>query len=109
MTSTGYLPVTDEAFTELFADTSIAETESYKKLYDMMNGMMDSYQLYSLPVYDNASDIQSNFEQNVKLVLKSAHNQYVERTANGEDKEAVLNELAAASLEELKRLSDKDM
>ena len=109
VTSTGYLPVTDEAFTELFADTGIAETESYKNLYDMMNGIMDSYKLYSLPVYDNASDIQSDFEQNVKLVLKSAHNQYVERTANGEDKEDVLNELAAASLEELKRLSDKDM
>ena len=109
VTSTGYLPVTDEAFTELFADTGIAVTESYKNLYDMMNGIMDSYKLYSLPVYDNASDIQSDFEQNVKLVLKSAHNQYVERTANGEDKEDVLNELAAASLEELKRLSDKDM
>ena len=109
VTSTGYLPVTDEAFTKLFADTGIAETESYKNLYDMMNGIMDSYKLYSLPVYDNASDIQSDFEQNVKLVLKSAHNQYVERTANGEDKEDVLNELAAASLEELKRLSDKDM
>lgn len=109
VTSTGYLPVTDEAFTELFADTGIAETESYKNLYDMMNGIMDSYKLYSLPVYVNASDIQSDFEQNVKLVLKSAHNQYVERTANGEDKEDVLNELAAASLEELKRLSDKDM
>lgn len=109
VTSTGYLPVTDDAFTELFADTSIAQNESYRSLYDMMNGMMDSYKLYSLPVYDNASDIQSDFEQNVKLVLKSAHNQYVERTANGEDKEDVLNELAAASLEELKRLSDKDM
>lgn len=109
VTSTGYLPVTDEAFAELFADTSIAETESYKNLYDMMNGMMNGYKLYSLPVYDKASDIQSDFEQNVKLVLKSAHNQYVERTANGEDKEAVLNELAASSLEELKRLSDKDM
>ncbi len=109
VTSTGYLPVTDEAFAELFADTSIAETGSYKNLYDMMNGMMNGYKLYSLPVYDKASDIQSDFEQNVKLVLKSAHNQYVERTANGEDKEAVLNELAASSLEELKRLSDKDM
>ena len=109
VTSTGYLPVTYEAFTELFADTSVAETESYKKLYDMMNGMMNSYKLYSLPVYDNASDIQSDFEQNVKLVLKSAHNQYIERTANGEDKKIVLNELAAASLEELKRLSDKDL
>ena len=109
VTSTGYLPVTDEAFTALFADTGIAETESYKNLYDMMNGMMDNFKLYSLPVYDNASDIQSDFEQNVKLVLKSAHHQYVERTANGEDKEDVLNELVAASLEELKKLSDKDM
>ena len=109
VTSTGYLPVTDEAFTKLFADTSVAENESYRNLYDMMNCMMGSYKLYSLPVYDNASDIQSDFEQNVKLVLKSAHNQYVERTANGEDKEAVLNELTVSSLDELKKLSDKDM
>lgn len=109
VTSTGYLPVTDEAFAELFADTSVAENESYRNLYDMMNVMMDSYDLYSLPVYDSASDIQSDFEQNVKLVLKSAHNQYVERTENGEDKDTVLNELAAASLEELKKLSNKDM
>jgi multiple sugar transport system substrate-binding protein len=109
VTSTGYLPVTDEAFTELFADTGVAENENYRNLYDMMNSMMNSYELYSLPVYDNASDIQSRFEQNVKLVLKSAHNQYVERTAKGEDKKAVLNELAASSLEELKKLSDKDI
>ena len=109
MTSTGYLPVTDDAFSELFADKGIAVKESYQNLYDMMNGMMNSYELYSLPVYDNASDIQSRFEQNVKLVLKFAHNQYVERTAKGEDKKAVLNELAASSLEELKRLSNKDM
>ena len=109
VTSTGYLPVTDEAFSELFADTSIAENESYQNLYDMINGMMNSYELCALPRYSNASDIQSRFEQNVKLVLKSAHNQYVERTANGEDKEAVLNELTDASLEELKKLSDMDM
>ncbi len=109
VTSTGYLPVTDEAFSELFADTGIAEKESYRNLYDMMNSMMNSYELCALPLYSNASDIQSRFEQNVKLVLKSAHNQYNERTAKGEDKEAVLNELAASSLEELKKLSDKDM
>lgn len=109
VTSAGYLPVTDEAFEVLFADTGIAGKESYRNLYDMMNSMMNSYQLYALPLYSNASDIQSRFEQNVKLVLRSAHNQYVERTAGGEDKEALLNELSASSLEELKRLSDKDM
>ena len=105
----GYLPVTDEAFSALFADTGIAGKESYKNLYDMMSGMLSSYELYALPLYSGASDIRSRFEQNVKLVLKSAHNQYIERTEKGEDKEAVLNELAASSLEELKKLSSKDM
>ena len=109
VTSAGYLPVTDEAFAKLFADTGIAEKESYRNLYDMMNGMMNSYEFYALPLYSSASNIQNRFEQNVKLILKSAHNQYIERTANGEDKDAVLNELAAASLDELKKLSDKDM
>ena len=109
VTSTGYLPVTDEAFSLLFSDTSVAEKESYRNLYDMMNGMMNSYELYALPLYSNASDIQSRFEQNVKLVLKSAHNQYIERTAKGEDKEAVLKELSELSLDELKKLCDKDM
>ena len=109
VTSTGYLPVTDEAFASLFEDTGIAEQESYRNLYDMMSGMMNSYKLYALPLYSNTSDIQSRFEQNVKLVFRSAHNQYIERTENGEDKESVMNELVAFSLEELKRLSDKDM
>ncbi len=109
VTSTGYLPVTDEAFEELFTDTGIAEKESYRKLYDMMKEMMNSYRLHPLPLYSNASDIQSRFEQNVKLVLKSAHNQYTERTERGEDEETVLTELADASLEELRMLCRKDM
>lgn len=109
VTNAGYLPVTNNAFSTLFDDTSIVEKQSYRNLYDMMNGMMDSYQLYSLPLYSNASDIQNRFEQNVKLVLKSAHNQYIERIENGENKDAVLDELVVFSLEELKRLSDKDM
>ena len=74
-----------------------------------MSGMTDSYTLYSLPVYENAPDIQGRFEQNVKRVLKSARNKYAERTAGGEDGQTVLGELAAVSLEEIKMLSDKDM
>lgn len=109
VTNAGYLPVTDEAFTKLFDDTAIAGKESYRNLYDMMSGMMKSHELCALPLYSNASDVQHSFEQNVKLVLRSAHNQYKERTQKGEDKESVLDELCKASLEELKRLSDKDM
>lgn len=109
VTGSGYLPVTDEAFEALFADTGIAEKESYRDLYDMMGEMMDTHELYALPLYSGASDVRSRFEQNVKLVLRSAHDRYIERTAGGEDSDAVLSELAASSLEELKRLSDKDM
>ncbi len=109
VTSTGYLPVTDEAFETLFSDTKVVGKEKYRNLYEIMDGMMESYELYPLPLYSNASDIQSRFEQNVKLVLKYAHNQYIERTAKGEDGISVLNELAASSLDELKKLCDKDM
>ena len=108
VTAAGYLPVTDEAFTELFGNTKIAGNETYIELYNMMKDMMDSHQLYALPVYDNASDIQSRFELNVKQVLKSARNKYLDRIAKGEDKQKVLDELVLSSLEELKALSEKD-
>ena len=74
----------------------------------MMKDMMDSHRLYALPVYDNASDIQSRFELNVKQVLKSARNKYLDRIAKGEDKQKVLDELVLSSLEELKALSEND-
>lgn len=109
VTNAGYFPVTDEAFDELFSNTDIAENEKYRDLYDTMNGMMDDYELYSLPRYENASDVQNSFEQNVKIVLKSAHNQYLERIAAGEDEEMVLEELVRTSLVEFKKLMDKYM
>lgn len=109
VTSAGYLPVTDAAFSALFDDTSIAEKESCRDLYDMMSHMLQSHTLHALPLYSNASELQSRFEQNVKLVLKTTHNRYIERVSAGEDPQALLQELAAASLAELKQLSEKDM
>ena len=69
--------------------------------------MLEGYSFYALPLYDGASNIQLNFEKNVKAVLSSAHNQYVKRVADGEDSAKVLNELVEASLTELKMLSTK--
>ena len=69
--------------------------------------MFRDYELYALPLYDGASDVQKNYEENVRLVLKSAHSQYKNRVASGEDKERVLNELTKASLQEIKKLSEK--
>lgn len=104
VTEAGYLPVTDSAFETLFSDIRIVKNENYHSVYKTVDSMMQSYDFYALPLYDNASDIQSDFEQSVKSVLKSAHHQYQARTDAGEDPDIVLEQLVKSSLSDLKRL-----
>jgi len=107
VTQAGYLPVTDDAINSLFDDISIVETENYRGVYEAVAQMNREYTFYALPLYNGASDTQDDFENNVKAVLRTAHNQYVKRVSAGEDSELVLNELAASSLTELRNLSEK--
>jgi len=107
VTNAGYLPVTDEAMDALFTDYSGIERENYRKVYEAVDKMLDSYTFYTLPLYDSASEIQLDFETNVKTVLKSAHNQYIKRVNEGEDPDAALDALAESSLLELISLSEK--
>ena len=83
----------------------IIESKNYQSLYKAVNTMVEDYEMYALPLYPGASDIQLNFEKNVKAVLKSAHNQYVKRVADGEDPHILLEELTQTSLTELRNLS----
>ena len=105
VTNAGYMPVTTDAFSMLFENINIVENKSYHSVYQTVDTMMKEYTFLALPLYDNASEIQSAFEQNVKAILKSAHNQYVKRIQNGEDASAVLSELMEHSLSELKSLT----
>ena len=105
VTQTGYLPVTDDAFDALFADFHKIEDSKYRNLYQAVRTMISDYSFYALPLYENASDIQLNFEKNVKFVLKSAHSEYQKRIANGQDSSIALQELVDSSLAELIRLS----
>ena len=105
VTRAGYLPVTDDAFEVIFEDINVVENKNYHSVYKAVNKMTEEYTFYSLPLYSNASDIQLNFEQNVKNVLKSAHNQYIKRVNSGEDADTVLNELVEQSLIEIRNIS----
>lgn len=107
VTEAGYLPVKDDAFNLLFETKDSIENENYRNLYDTIDIMFGDYEMYALPLYDGASDVQKSYEENVRLVLSSAHTQYKNRVASGEDKESVLNELTKASLSEIKKLSEK--
>lgn len=102
VTKTGYLPVTEDAFEQLFADTDSVENEKYRLLYGAVSSMSDEYTYAELPLYDGASEMQSSFEKNVKSVLSSAHNRYLERVAQGENPETVLDLLVITSLEEIR-------
>ncbi len=105
VTNAGYLPVTTEAFDALFHDFSTIEKESYRSVYQAVDTMLEDYSFFALPLYNGASDVQLNFEKNVKAVLSSAHNQYLKRVADGEAPAKVRSELVETSLTELKALS----
>jgi len=94
----GYLPVTDEAFSYLFENTGSVENERYRMLYDAVNGMSNEYTYIKIPVFDGAADTQASFEKNIKLVLNIAHEEYLDRVKNGENGDAVLNELVDSAL-----------
>lgn len=107
VTQAGYLPVTDDAINSLFNDINIVKNENYRGVYEAVDKMNQEYSFYPLPLYNGASDIQNDFENNVKAVLRTAHIQYIKRISGGEDPELVLNELAESSLAELRSLSEK--
>ena len=105
VTSAGYLPVKDTAFKMLFKDDSYITNENYRSMYESVNTMTNNYRLYALPQFDGASEVQHSFEENARVVLKTAHIQYEKRVSSGEDKETVLNELTDYSLSEIRKLS----
>ncbi len=104
VTKSGYLPVTTEAFEHLFNNVDSVENEKYRLLYNAVNDMFDNCSYCEIPVYAGASDIQASFEKNVKSVLKSAHNEFLDRVENGEDSEMLLEELVDSSLAQIRSI-----
>ena len=104
VTEAGYLPVKNDAFEDVFESADTMEHENRKMLYKTVNTMIENYSFVSVPLFDGSALVQRNFENKLKPVLKSAHNQLVARVNEGEDNEAVLRELVSSSLSEFKSL-----
>lgn len=99
VTKAGYLPVTNQGFEKLFDGSVSVENEKYRMLYSAVEEQYeDHYAFCSVPLFDGASDTQKNFEKLIKSTLSSAHEEYVMRTQNGEDKDIVMRELIASAL-----------
>lgn len=94
----GYLPVTENALSDLFSDMNIVEDEKFHLLYGAVEQMYGSYSFCPLPLYEASGETQSKFEESVKEILSAAHQDYVSRIGHGEDPETVMSELLASSL-----------
>ena len=95
--------MTDAAFDRLLTEPELVQKENYRQLYQTASVMIQEYSLWAIPVFDGASDTQSRFEESVKLVLRAAHSEYIDRAYSGEEPEMVLNELTDASYDALKQ------
>ena len=95
--------MTDAAFEQLLTDPKLELKDNYRQLYETMGTMIQEYTLWEIPVFDGASQVQSRFEESVKLVLRAAHSEYTDRVGRGEEPETVLKELTDASYDALKQ------
>ena len=107
VTASGYLPVTQNAFSTLFSDIGMVKEEKFRMLYGAVDQMYGSYTFYPLPLYDGSGETQSRFEETIKSVLSIAHRDYISRIEQGEDPETVMSELLDASLSEIQRITER--
>ncbi len=101
-TASGYLPVTEDAFSTLFSDMGIVENKKFQMLYEAVDQMYGSYTFSPLPLYNTSGETQSRFEEIVKNILSIAHRDYISRTEHGDDPESVMQELLESSLSEIR-------
>lgn len=99
VTQSGYLPVTNAGFEALFANLDGVENEKYRMLYSAVEDQYEQdYRFCSLPLFAGAAETQKSFEALMKTTLSEAHEQLVQRTQNGEEPQAVLEELVGTAL-----------
>jgi len=98
VTRSGYFPVTESSFGSLLANTGAVENEKYRMVYDAANSLYRTYAFCLLPLYPGAGEAQSSFEKAIKTELHTAHEEYLRRTAAGEDPSAVCTELSQNAL-----------
>jgi len=104
VTQAGYLPVKKEAFDTLFEGKYHIESENCRQLYETVKVLKENYTFVPVPLFEGASDVQHNFETNIKFVLKSARNRYAEGVSDGQDEKQIMDELVSSALDEFRVL-----
>ncbi len=79
VSSTGYLPVTKEAFGEIMTvEIQNLEDENLKKLLQVARIMQEEYEFYIPPLYDNIDELEKEYVTNLKKVASKSRELYLE-------------------------------
>ena len=105
--ASGYLPVTENAFSALFSNIDMIENEKSHMLYGAVDQMYGSYSFCPLPLYDASGEAQSRFEETAKSILSAAHRDYISCIERGDDPETVMSELLDSSLSEIQEAVER--
>ncbi len=84
VTKTGYMPVTETAFSLLPETVKTLESPKYRSLYEALEETQKSYRFYTAPQLPNYLDLEMRFEKNVRLELSRERQAYVEEQASAE-------------------------
>lgn len=74
--STGYLPVTNEAF-ENSMEQEIADNENIQKLFRTAVEVHAAYDFYIPPVFDGFNSLSSSYGKDLLTCLQRAREQYL--------------------------------
>lgn len=86
VTKAGYMPVTEEAFTDHLPRTiTNFESKKYSSLYETLLKMQAEYQFYEAPQLTTYLDLETKFEENIRAQLELGKKDYLNAGKTDED------------------------
>jgi len=77
VSSTGYLPVTEEAFGDIMLqEIDTVSDDNIKKLLTVARQMQTEYEFYISPLFDGVDVLQSNYEETLRSFAQSSKDSY---------------------------------
>jgi multiple sugar transport system substrate-binding protein len=100
VSSTGYLPVTEEAFGDIMLkEMDTISDDNIKKLMKVSREMQMEYEFYTCPLFDGVDLLQSSYEDDLRAFALEARDNYFS-LMNQTDKQEALGTAVQGKYEE---------
>lgn len=77
VSSTGYLPVTEEAFGDIMLrEINTVSDQNVKELLQVSRKMQIEYEFYISPLFDGVDELQSSYEENLRSMATETRDSY---------------------------------